>query len=393
MSKKIMIVGIGNCGSQVAALAEKKYPELVDAIYINSSAADLDQVPADESRKLKVGKSGEIEGSGKNRTKMKQILKEEIEEVIGNNEMVCNMINEKIYCFIIASAAGGTGSGTAPVLMHIMREMFTSTNFILVGVLPQLGASLMEQGNTIEFVKELYEILGPSTTYMIYDNETTANLSPTRALEVVNEQIVEDIHALSGAENYPTPYESIDEADMESIITTPGRLMVIRLKNGLTEKTLEDIKVDDMIIKCAKKSAHAETDRNKKVVRWGVITYLTESVNRLYTGNLDGLLDFIGTPTERFNHNAINKGHDSDNFLYLIAAGLSPINDRTKKIADRITELKNQLATDEASKFILSGDGASYNDLITKREERKREHFDRVIKKGVNIEDAFGKFM
>lgn len=367
MTKSIAIIGIGNCGSQIANLAFKKYPDLFDVVYINSSDADLAMVNDENALKFKIGNKEEIEGSGKNRTKMKEYLKADIKSILGN-EGLQECIVEKKYCFIAASAAGGTGSGAAPVMMELLRQMFPDTIFILIGVLPQLGASLMEQGNTVEFLNELYELLGDGTTYMIYDNETVADLPPTKALEVVNENIVEDLRVLSGVCNYPTPYESIDSADMESIISTPGRLLVVRLTSGLIEKSMEDNNLDEMIVKAIKKSAHAETDRNKKVVRWGIITYFTNEVNNLYVPQLDGVINFLGTPIERFNHNAINTGKEQFNFLHMIASGLSPINDRVTRITDRITELKNALAKDETNRYILSGEGASYNTM----EERKR---------------------
>lgn len=388
MNKKIAIVGVGNCGSQVAALAEKKYPELLDSIYINSSDSDLSMIANEGAKKFKIGKKEEVEGSGKNRSKMKEYLMADIQEILEDEDLQ-QLIVDKKYCFIVTSAAGGTGSGAGPVLMEIMRQLFPDTNFILVGVLPQIGASLMEQGNTLEFLNELYDVLGSNTTYMIYDNESTADLPPTKALEVVNENIVEDIKVLSGIDNYATPYESIDEADMESIITTPGRLLVVRLTKGLTEKMMEDHSVDEALIKAIKQSCHAETDRNKKVVRWGVITYFTEATNKLYTGELTGLLDFIGTPVERFNHNAINPTNENLNFMYLIASGLSPVNDRTKKVMDRIEELKGALAGDDASKFILSGDGASYNDIMNRRREEKRA----ASGEAVDTNAIFKKFM
>lgn len=388
MEKKIVVIGVGNCGSQVAYLAVNKYPEIFDYVCINTSASDLAMVNDTDALKFKIGNNEEVEGSGKNRTKMKEYLMGDINEILTNEDLQ-EAIASKKYAFIVSSAAGGTGSGAAPVLMEIMRQMFPDTNFILVGVLPQLNASLMEQGNTLEYLNELYDVLGDKTTYMIYDNENTADLPPTKALEVINENIVEDLRVLSGVDNYPTPYESIDEADLESIITTPGRLLVTRLNKRLTEKTMEDSNLDDMIIKTIKQSAHTETDRNKKVVRWGIITYFTDAVNKLYTSNLEGLSDFIGTPVERFNHNAINNGNESLNFLYVIASGLSPINDRVTKITDRIEELKSALASDESSKYILSGDGASYDVLEARRKEDKRANTPEEI----NPKDIFKKFM
>lgn len=387
MEKKIAILGVGNCGSQIANLAEEKYPDLFDCVYINSSEADLAMVKHD-SMKFKIGDREEIEGSGKNRARMKEYLKANITSILGDTNLQ-DCISSKKYVFICTSAAGGTGSGAAPVLTELLTQLFPATNFILVGVLPQLNASLMEQGNALEFLTELYDVLGEETTYMIYDNETVADLPVTKALETVNEQIVEDIRVLSGVDNYPTPYESIDDADMESIITTPGRLLVARVTAGLTEKALEDNRIDELIVKTIKRSAHAETDRNKRVVRWGLITYFTKEVNDLYRVPNDSLINFIGNPPEKFNHNAINPANESLNFLYLIASGLSPINDRVKKITERIDELKAALASDKTRQYVLAGDGASYSTV----EERKKA--DKKARKVSQVDASaiFAKFM
>ena len=78
MSKKVAIIGVGNCGSQVANLAEKKYGTLFDCIYINTSETDLSMVLTDnDDLKFKIGNKDEVEGSGKNRSKMKKYLKDE----------------------------------------------------------------------------------------------------------------------------------------------------------------------------------------------------------------------------------------------------------------------------------------------------------------------------
>ena len=168
--KNIGIIGVGNCGGQVAYLAERKYSTLFDSIYINTSQADLSMINS-QSIKFKIGNNNEIEGSGKNRTKMKGYLRNDIEKLL-SDERFLNMIAGKKYVFIVTSAAGGTGSGAGPVLLEVLRQAFVDVHFILVGVLPRIQDSLADQGNALEFLAELYEGLGESTTYMMYDNET-----------------------------------------------------------------------------------------------------------------------------------------------------------------------------------------------------------------------------
>ena len=70
--KNIAIIGVGNCGSQIANLAHEKYDEIFDTVYINTSDSDLSMVTDKNGLKFKIGGNGEVEGSGKNRTKMKE---------------------------------------------------------------------------------------------------------------------------------------------------------------------------------------------------------------------------------------------------------------------------------------------------------------------------------
>ena len=267
--------------------------------------------------------------------------------------------------------------------------MFPDTYFIIVDVLQKEKASLMELGNSLEFHDELYNILGNDISYMVYDNQQTADLPVTESLTVVNENIVEDLRVLTMVDNYPTPYESIDEGDLEAILTTPGRIIVTRMKNGITEKTLEDNDINDLLIKNIKRSCHCETDRNKKGGRWGIITYFNDAVNKLYSPDFTKLEEFIGTPIEVFNHNAINKGNDDMNFMYLIASGLSPINDRISKIKNRVEELSAALPEAGSNKYILSAeDGVSYSVMEERKKQIRRDNQPASI----NIGDAFAKF-
>ena len=83
--------------------------------------------------KFKIGIAEEVEGSGKNRSKMKKYLRDDIEKILSNKDFLDTIANKK-YVFIATSMAGGTGSGASPVLLDILRQAFVDTHFILVGV-------------------------------------------------------------------------------------------------------------------------------------------------------------------------------------------------------------------------------------------------------------------
>jgi cell division GTPase FtsZ len=385
--KRIAIIGLGNCGSQIAALAEKKYPTLVECLYINTSDTDMSQVKNDSQLKFRIGKEGIIEGTGKNRKKMKKILQVDIKEIIGDAKFQ-DAIKDKKYVFIVASAAGGTGSGSAPVMLELMKSIFHEPNFILVGILPTLQSSLGEHANSLEFLKELYTSTSEDTTYMLYDNETVAHLPPTQILTTVNEAVVDDLRILSGIDNVATPFDSIDEADMETIITVPGRLIVGRITKGLTEKVIEDTDISDLVVKALKSSMQVETNRDNNVYRWGIITYFNERVNKLYCPDMDKLIAFIGTPIERFNHNAVHSGPESTNYLYFIASGLSSITDRIARIDERVAELQAAKEAAKNNRFNIEQESAGFKAIQALDDLRKTD----APRGNKTYSDIFSKF-
>jgi cell division GTPase FtsZ len=390
LGKKICIIGIGNCGNQIAALAEKRYPQLADCVYINTSNSDLSQVKNDSNLKYRIGE-GVLEGTGKNRAKMKDALQVDIKKILGDSKFQSTIANKK-YILVISSAAGGTGSGSAPVFAEILMNATVGPNIILVGILPSLNESEMELGNALEFLDELYNDTSENLTYMLYDNDNATGMSPTEALVAVNDAVVEDIRILSGIDNHPTPYKSMDDADMEAVSTVPGRLIICRINKGLTEKYLEDNDIGDIIIQALKKSYQAETNRDGKVFRWGINTYFTDRVYKLVKMNLDKLCTFLGTPAERFDHNAVNEGHESANFIYLMAAGMGPITDKVGRMNDRIEYLREVKSGVRNSEFKIEETSASYAAMEDLKNARNIQIIGKKAVTDSDLANIFNKF-
>lgn len=381
--KNLAIVGLGNCGGQIASAGEVMYPELFECIYINTSEKDLGMCQ-DSELKWKIGGEG-IKGSGKDRSKTKKYLEEEVSKMFADTKFI-NVIKNKKYVFVCASTAGGTGSGAAPVFTDAMRSMFPDVNFVLIGVLPSSTASIGENENALEFLKELCANLADNITYGLYDNDRAKSSSPTKILDEINREIIEDLRIISCVDNYPTQYESIDDADMESIVTTKGRFIIARMKTGIDEKVMEDTSMDEMIIKAIKQSVHAETNRDKLSGRWGFITYLTDACNDLYDQEFPKLQEFIGTPSEKFNHNAINSGGDNEmNFVHFIASGLLPPLDRIEKLNKRIKE--QRLAQEKRHDLMSASIEATNHDLSV-----SRDHTRKHVASEVNIQNIFRKY-
>ena len=356
---EIGIIGLGNCGGQIAFTAESKYPELFKCMYMNTSKDDLNKIGGN-SLKFKIGDSDNeaddiVEGTGRNRKLMRNYLKKYLGPILGNDDFTSFFMG-KNYVFIIASAAGGTGSGSCTPLMEILQEYFPNIHFILVTTLPPLTSSSREQKNAMALLKDIYTKMSTEITYMVYDNGSITGRSPNETFGEINDQIIEDLRILTGIDNHKSKFDSIDETDLKVILTTPGRLLISRLSE-VTEKKMEDSTLDESILKAIKKSCHTETNRDRKVLRWGIITHLTKEADSLYVNEFPKLEGFLGTPIERFNHHAINNMDDEKlNFVHFIASGLSPINDRSDKIATRIHELTEAAKSNKAASFKYADD-------------------------------------
>lgn len=375
----VAVVGIGNAGSQVAALAASRLK--VPVLAINSSEKDLQTIPDNIPHFL----MGDEKGAGKERQVAKEFLKSSIMDLLSNPSLADIFSTE--YVFVVSSTGGGTGSGTAIILADVVRELYKNTKVILIGILPTLKEALSTQVNTIEYMKELYETLG-DMTYMIYDNEKMAKLPSTVMMQKINQSIVDDIDVIRGTYQHPTQYSSIDEKDAGNIITTPGRMVIVSLRN-LKEKDIDEVTLEDLLIEQFKVNSHCEIQRDKIVKRTGVISLLSERLNERFDTHLVEVQKFIGTPVEEFEHVVINADRQLENCVFLVAAGLTQINDRIRRINDRIEEINEQQNQREDDSELT---GIDVHGLNAKIDRRKREVVDDDEEAEIDIKSIFGKF-
>lgn len=331
------IIGIGNAGNQVAALANENLG--IPVIAINSSEKDLETLPVGIPKKLIKDASGFSKGAGKDRKLAKSYLKDTILSFISGDEMK-EFMGSLDFCFIVSSTGGGTGSGTAPIMTSILNSTFPDVHTILVGILPVDSEALSSHVNTLEYLSELYDKL-PEQVYMLYDNDKLAGESSYHIMETINSEIVKDIDVLRCTYNYTTKYDSIDDRDMTRLITEPGRVFVARLDN-FRDKDCDTKSIEEMIIDKIKRSVHVETQRDKLVKATGIITNLSPALNEEFDDNIVSVRDFSGDPIHSFKHIYINDDRSMGNNVFYIMSGLSRVNDKINKISDRIADIEER---------------------------------------------------
>lgn len=332
---KVGVIGCGNCGNQVT-VSVTKLMEDIPVLAINSSSKDLATLPNSIPQKL----IGDGKGSGKNRDESKEFLSKEIMKLLSDESFKSFLLDLDVL-FIVSSTGGGTGSGISLLLTGIIRKAVPGVYTIPVGIMPSIrkeGEST--HGNSLEYLKELYEVLGSNTTYMLYDNDKFTKEGTVAMMEKVNEAIANDINILRCNYNLSTKYASIDERDMLNIIRTPGRLFVASLFD-VKEKDLDDETVEDKLIAEIKTNAHVELQRDLIVKRSGIIVNLSSTVLSQFNTHVEKVQGFVGSPVETFEHIYVNDDRKLPNNVFLILAGLSKVNDRIRKANDRILEIED----------------------------------------------------
>ena len=380
---KVGIIGVGNTGNQIASLAKDKLD--IPVMAINSSAKDLDTISKGVEKYLLVNEEGVSQGAGKNRALAKKYLKDSIMKFL-SDETAQKFPLDMDVVFIIGSTGGGTGSGTAPILLNVMAERYIDTHFILVGVGPVHSEALSAQVNTLEYLNELYGNL-PNATYMLYDNDNYANDPSYKMMDKVNNEVVEDINVLRGFFNNATKYDSIDTEDNMRLVSFPGRISVFRVEN-VREKDLDSGSLEERLIAAIKSSAHMELQRDKKVMATGLIMNLSDQFMSEFNNHIPSVHEFIGEPVHEFLHVNVNTDRKQPNSIYLIMSGLSPVNDKIMKINERIEEIEERQRIQMESMALDSDKLGQLGTMIGRNDGRVKdtEHTE------LNLGDIFGKF-
>ena len=214
----IGVIGMGNCGGQ---MADKACGELgIDAIAINASTKDLGMLQSDEIMAITIGDG---KGTGKNRETAAEFLLNQITMLHDN--AIEQFIEQHDAIFIVSSMGGGFGSGSSLVLADVLSKMTDGGKVIIpVGVMPFESEGYTAQDHAVDWMREVvYEMEMP---YIIYDNSKFLATKGVEASQrLVNEEFVMNLRAIRGDFAFNTTSGGIDNRDMLTAISVPGRIV------------------------------------------------------------------------------------------------------------------------------------------------------------------------
>ena len=209
----IKVIGIGGAGNNVVNRMAKAGTQGVELIAINTDKPALAISAADN--KVQIGeKLTHGQGAGSN----PEIGKKAAEESRNN---ISKVLEDADMVFIAAGMGGGTGTGAAPVVAEVAREM----NILTVGVVTKPfgfeGKRRMDQANA-----GISELLQKVDALLIIPNDrlkhaTDQKLTFANAFEIADEVLQQAVSSISELIKN-TGFINLDFADVTAIMKDAG---------------------------------------------------------------------------------------------------------------------------------------------------------------------------
>ena len=237
-----LIIGMGNTGCQIVKAASKsdrlgncKF-YAIDSV---TTSADMDSVS-----KIKIIPMQADQKSGSGRSRERGATMFEFHDKNGTfNELYSDAERAKTPIIVITSAAGGTGSGSTPLLCKKLIDML-ATEEDESPVVPIIICPAMKDPDAFHLnTNDLFLDLNAAgvQTYSVLRNEY-GKADYTE----INNEVVTMLEIILGKKYDKTDLDSIDESDLDVILATPGRFIAVeceastpsQLKRHITEKVL-----------------------------------------------------------------------------------------------------------------------------------------------------------
>ena len=214
---KLKVVGVGGAGGNAVTRMITSGMQGVDFIAINTDAQDLDNNPSEH--KIQVGKNlTKGLGAGAN----SNVGKEAVE---ADREAITTLLEGADMVFITAGMGGGTGTGAAPVISQISRELGVLTVGIVT--LPYSFEGPKRMNRALEGMAEMKKacdtlIAIPNQKLMsIVDKSTTLPEAFQMADTILHQAAkgISDLINVQGVIN-------LDFADVETIMKNMGEAIM-----------------------------------------------------------------------------------------------------------------------------------------------------------------------
>ncbi|MBE9500976.1 MAG: cell division protein FtsZ [Dehalococcoidia bacterium] len=251
---KFVVIGLGQCGGRIAdefavmnrrAQSERRVRIITGAYAVNTDEADLSGLTTISSdyqhRILLGGRKTTGHGVGKINELGAEIAREGGDKIIDAIRATKRFYETDAF-LIVAAAAGGTGSGSLPIVTQLIKERYRDKPVYALAVLPfehEVNAEARGVYNTATCLKSVYQVadaifLADNQRYLRKDSSLKNNM------DAINKQIVAPFYnLLCAGEEKKRQYIGARVVDAGDIIQTLGGWSTI----GFGASALERLKV------------------------------------------------------------------------------------------------------------------------------------------------------
>ena len=325
---KVGFMGCGNFGGQAAnAVVEEGF----DAIAVNASKNDF----ATLSDKVVQFLVGDGKGTGKSRETAVEFIASHINLV--KDDVIVKFIESNDVIVVGGSAGGGFGSGAVPTLTEILMQIYPSKCFRIVTTMPSMSEMYEAHKHTEEFMKEVIDLQVP---YIVYDNDNFNNIEASEMNKQIISNLVRDMKILRGDYILETTTGGIDERDLLTVNSTPGRTVCCVIED-LEESMVED----GGIVAAIKKSIAASPNPtlvDDKVIAATAVMYNLNTDLKKYGSNITAdIQSNFGMYLADFRNEAVDNP-ETKPFVACILAGLTTPTTRIDKAISRRVQIEKE---------------------------------------------------
>ena len=207
MREQFGILGLGQCGGNIATLFEQKQ---YTTVYLNTSKEDLNAIKG--VHKIHIDGA---DGAAKDRRKVLQLATESFHSIV---EKINSILTQK-YILVVFSSSGGTGSGLSTPILRYLSQI--GKVCIPVVVLPNENIeSAKACENAYNTCAELMSIQGLGATFLL-DNANEDKFT-------INQRFVNELDSFINIKN-SSVYGNIDMAERKQILSCPGISIIGKL--------------------------------------------------------------------------------------------------------------------------------------------------------------------
>ena len=214
---RIRLMGVGGAGNNILRRLHRRTITGAETIALNTDAIQLNECQA--NRLLLLGKE---ENKGRGTGGRPQLGRRYAED---ERELIKACVEGSDLVFVIAAMGGGTGTGAAPVIARIAREV--DALVVGVSILPQK----MEGKPKRQLARDgLEEFRQACNCVVELDNQKLQEHKPDypfkRAYDVMSDMVADMVQALTETVTVPSTI-NVDFADLKRIIEAGGSAKVL----------------------------------------------------------------------------------------------------------------------------------------------------------------------